>query len=345
MTEQLELIDQKIKVQSANDPDKHYVVDPIERTCTCPAFQLGKKKPCKHLAPYVTFSANYWTGVSGLIKAFRMRRERDSFAFLFYMLTSGSKQKSWSSGRRLLAMSGEDGFSVPVARYAVHLFKGHRQQSIDENLRVMAAMLKTENWWSQPNGKRLLGEYLVYCKLDEPPPKVNAAKALADAFEAQDIRAVMGAVERYESVDFKGCAHLIQKYAEAMGQDDAAQHAEFCKEYAGLLKNDGNHIAWAAWRVLFPLPNEPVYKASDGEIAEIRHQAAKDALWLKMKGVPAYYCDGHHTRAGNDKRFAGIPRFMYGCCRAYEEYGRLDPRDQWPNEFTQVDLPNDGKQI
>jgi len=37
------------EVPSFTDPRKTYVVDIIERTCTCPAFTYGVRNPCKHI--------------------------------------------------------------------------------------------------------------------------------------------------------------------------------------------------------------------------------------------------------------------------------------------------------
>ena len=37
------------EVPSFTDPRKTYVVDIIERTCTCPAFTYGIRNPCKHI--------------------------------------------------------------------------------------------------------------------------------------------------------------------------------------------------------------------------------------------------------------------------------------------------------
>lgn len=37
------------EVRSFTDPNKTYVVDVVERTCTCPAFIYGVRVPCKHI--------------------------------------------------------------------------------------------------------------------------------------------------------------------------------------------------------------------------------------------------------------------------------------------------------
>lgn len=45
----IEAVGSAVIVSLKTDPTRTYIIDTIDNTCTCPAFQTGTRRPCKHL--------------------------------------------------------------------------------------------------------------------------------------------------------------------------------------------------------------------------------------------------------------------------------------------------------
>jgi hypothetical protein len=98
------------------------------------------------------------------------------------------------------------------------------------------------------------------------------------------------------------------------------------------LSADNNFLCQAAWMMAggySPIAGQsrPVDTA---EVSALLKQARE--RWKEPKPIPRWCCDGLHS-AGDDPRFMGTWFHMYAACRAFERYGRLDPRDTWMPEF------------
>jgi hypothetical protein len=72
---------------------------------------------------------------------------------------------------------------------------------------------------------------------------------------------------------------------------------------------------------------EPVFL---GEVFELLDRARE--RWKNPKPIPGWCVDGVHS-SGQDMRFMGMWHHMYAVCKAFEYYGRVDPKDDWLPEF------------
>lgn len=45
----IEAVGGVVIVSLKTDPTRTYIIDTIDNTCTCPAFQTGTRRPCKHI--------------------------------------------------------------------------------------------------------------------------------------------------------------------------------------------------------------------------------------------------------------------------------------------------------
>jgi hypothetical protein len=54
--------------------------------------------------------------------------------------------------------------------------------------------------------------------------------------------------------------------------------------------------------------------------------------WKDPQPIPRWCCDGVHS-SGDDPRFMGELVHMWAVCRAYQQYERVEPTDEWRPDF------------
>jgi hypothetical protein len=243
--------------------------------------------------------------------------------------------------RRLLIGTAEDGHSVAVMENAVenfpHICKLHAESM---HLAAEAVRIcKVPNWWHPATGgpdyiysgmvgKRELaywaGELNVEAMTDliiEGIEERQRDKAVAGVIGLSDAK--MGGTRQ---------AQLILSLAKRCRHPLAERLAEIHLRARSALAGGNNFLCQAEW--LMAGGSSPVADSielvSESEAMALIDQAREN--WKDPKPIPGWCCDGTHS-AGNDIRFMGMWPQMFSVCLAFEHYGRIDPEDQWLQEF------------
>lgn len=344
--EQLDLLGTTIQVESHSEPGVFYTVDTTAKTCSCPRFQKTKK-PCKHMRGHVvtdTKPKNITPGraMSGLIKSQRLRWEEEAVKYAVYLWRIPDQR--FRLIRRVMIMAGEDNISL----YCMRRTSAWRQAYKDITLMNLCAQVvrlcRTPNWYADDGG-------MAYIEAFRRSAACHGEKKFAGLNQGEKYKAMENAVleGRYDDavnawcaiyasrVDPKMMVATIESLAIKLNRPDALETIHIYRDNTKDLSADGNFTGQALIR-LFHDVGSPALQAMEPKISvvEVKPMIEKAIkFWddpKKDHSFPSYFSDGVHTD-GEDERFAGTIRAMWGMCRAHTLYGRLHPDDKWPQSF------------
>lgn len=342
--EQQELNVSKTTVESFTEEGVKYEVDLKQKTCTCPAWQSGKTRPCKHLKSLLNPPPKVPTVSmmkSAMIKSVRLRWTEDA-VFWARCLWRFPKER-YTLVRRLAIMSGEDGMSLPVSIRAVNLLVQWDRVKERHVIAFLAKLCKTTVWYQSEDGRlyaelwrkrmedKVLPPKLKKANIPELTGLMQKAAEEGDVYRLcclQDELAKSHRKERSTHIFYKD----IRAIAVALNRLEARMTASLLMDAGFPLYTDGNLSAHAVFRLghsFEPSNEDPSVSASEvDELVDRTDERLKGA----GEKVPSYFLDGVHT-GGSDRRFAGYEKPMWGMCRAYMTFGRLHPDDKWPADF------------
>jgi hypothetical protein len=342
---QADMFKGKQKLTSFSDPSIEYEVDCDELTCTCPAFTKNKKgKPCKHLLfllpelrPVYPRRPNATMAMSALIKSQRMRNVEDMVYWLWYLWSFPDQR--YRLRRRLMIMVGEDGLSMHCWERMYAWFCQGDKGSLLQGAAELVRVCKTPNWWGCPDGHRYIGWWREAMMLQEMPTGKDVGWEQSWQFFEKAVLADDSLMAVYwfgeaNKVWPKGTGKEVieDMYALAKAKDakQAMQSIATLRPMAKLLNYDFNFTGQAVHRMFEPLGEQGPVKVMKSEVVTLLEQA--EVAWQDPKPIKPHYCDGIHT-SGSDRRFAGIVPAMWGCCKAFQQFGRLHEDDKWPSHF------------
>lgn len=328
-----------IHVPSSKDGGAFYTVKPHQGTCTCPGFE--KKGNCshlKHLGVYPKIpnwdldNPSKGQATSAMIKAVRLRRPFE--AVYWYGYLSRIPKNEWSLHRRMLIMCGEDNVNIPLMWDALETsLAGYKPQALRDSVQLIK-LCKSENWYHSQGGREYI--YAFRMAANKPYKGVSVGKAVDDLVEAVALKDKIKAAAIHdwmcgEAGGIQAMADFI--YATALANDrvEALQTISVWHRNPKYLKDDGNYTGQALMRLFFDFGDHSRLEVtkSDMEMAE----KALNCQWTdQAPKYHLYYGDGIHT-SGNDHRFTGTIDSFACQCRAYEEFGRLDPTDLWDQNW------------
>jgi hypothetical protein len=331
--------------------DEWYNISIDQKTCDCPNFEM-KTSGCEHLAmlgihPVRTFTPKthptFSQALSGLVKSLRIRRVEDAVYWLTYLDTFKGAQYRFRTARRLLIGSAEDGHSVAVMENVVADFRKLCKPETDLIDLVAEAIriCKLPNWWHSDSGgqdyiyQSLLAQRL--CLYKSPDYNVSTLQQEIQKGTTEKNRAMtLGAVRRFAEVQPKfGAtkqAEFLLQQAERMGHDLAVRLCKVHLSAKSALSGDNNFLCQAAWMMAggeSPLA-EKIFLVTADECHELIVEAKE--RWTNPQPIPRWCCDGVHC-AGDDPRFMGCLPEMWMVRRAFQQYGRVDPVDEWLPSF------------
>jgi hypothetical protein len=298
----------------------------------------------------MTTHPTFSQALSGMVKSIRLRRPEDAVYWLLYLDSAKfreDKKYHYRLARRILIEAAEDGHSLAVMEKVVSNFRKNSAMSTGI-LHLIADVLricKVPNWWHpSTNGHDYMYSALVgyrkWLYLGWDHKEATLKKHLETAIADQDKFMALGAVLSFdalkESVTSTKQAEYVLDLAKAANNDNAKMLAEFHLKERSALSGDNNYLCQAVW--MLAGGNSPVASTIEpvlfGECVEAYDKAVE--RWKSPKPIPEWCCDGTHC-AGNDHRFQGVWLDMYAVCKAYNQYGRVDPSDKWLNEFICLD--------
>lgn len=278
--------------------------------------------------------------LSALVKMVRVRRYEDALYWYVHVnaLFSGDR---FRLNRRVLVMSCEDCIVPSVIEKAGEWWrKSLSKKNQDEVMYGAAALLylvcHTKNWWEVPLGQKYIERWRLVDKecrdrtsftFDEMK---NAFQAWKDAKLGE--KAVLEAhtlhrkSESFNAVEYAGWLYseVTNQYAERIAKIPA--------QAGKLLSFDDNFTGMALYTELFgAISSEEMPTIPNDYIGEVMERVMKE-VFSNPRKPPAWTQDGIHC-SGTDRRFAGMLAQMLSCCRAFNHYGRLDPNDEWLEEF------------
>ena len=200
---------------------------------------------------------------------------------------------------------------------------------------------KLPNWWHPDSGgpdyiyQSLVGERAWKYKVwDHKLPTL--LKEIQKAIEEKDRASALGGVTAFGTVqEVFGAtkqAQFLLQLAENMGHDLAARLCQLHLSARTALSSDNNFLCMATWMMaggVSPVA-EKIQPVTAGECYQLLDKAKE--RWQNPQPIPRWCCDGVHC-AGDDPRFMGMLPEMYAVCKAFEQYGRVDPEDKWLPEF------------
>lgn len=344
--EQLDLLGTTIQVESHSEPGVFYTVDPVAKTCSCPRFQKTKK-PCKHMRGHVvtdTKPKNITPGraMSGLIKSQRLRWEAEAVKYAVYLWRIPDQQ--YRLIRRVMIMSGEDNISLYCMRRTSDWRQNYKGINLINLCAQVMRLCRTPNWFADDGGQAYIeafrrGSALKSSKKYAGMNQGEKYKALETAVRTGHLDNAVAAWEAiYASrVDCKLMADTIEALAIELNRPCALETIRIYRANIKDLSADGNYTGQALIR-LFHDVGSPKLQAMEPKIGIDEVKPLIEAafkFWDDPKAdhsFPSYFSDGVHTD-GEDERFAGTIRAMWGMCRAHTMYGRVHPDDKWPQSF------------
>ena len=205
-----------------------YDVDCVARTCTCAAFQFGKKAGyCKHLAalgvgkeggmeatvtrprrktPFVPSTRpTFSQALSALVKTIRLRRTEEAIYWLLYVDSFPDekvKNGRFRLGRRIFVSCCEDGMSVAVMEAVTKMLwpMTKRTTPLVQLATEVVRICKVPNWWDPSTGgpdymrHGYLG-HLRYVVRSKERDREVLKQAIVDGIAAQDKAGAMGAID------------------------------------------------------------------------------------------------------------------------------------------------------
>jgi hypothetical protein len=206
---------------------------------------------------------------------------------------------------------------------------------LEDAAKEVCRICATPNWWAQPDGHAYIFAWLEAEKLVEPAAASDLLKLLRRQVEERDS---LGALKTFGAAYGSGqliperLAGLLGELASRSGSIQAMKLAALYRANLRSLGMDSNVSGQALYAILVgEFGAQVMPKVDDDKVAELINEA-RERLAGKPD-VPNWALDGIHTGRYRDRRFAGALRMMASCCRAYLQYGRLNPADRWLPEF------------
>lgn len=330
-----------VEIPSFSRPGITYEIDLDKRTCTCPAFRKHPSQPCKHLQSLGGLfldppSPDPGEALSALIKSIRLRRTADAVTWLLYLWRIPNYRVR--AQRRLLLSSAEDNLSISVMQSVSNWYSLNR---FDFNgaVREMLRTMKAPNWYATERGRTYIRRWRQ-AELEENPFHEVSKDALLLILEnAVKDRALMRALHAfnafYEIKDSnrRALAQLLVRLSAELDNHPALELAKLFEDNLQTVWTDTNHSGQALYTMIVgPVGEGETPTVEDSEVLQLIAHARTHP----PAATPTWSLDGIHTRRGGDARFGGVLPMMYGCCRAYLHFGRLDPEDRWLPEFTEA---------
>jgi len=327
-----------------------YCISLDDRTCDCPDFRMMPGRLCKHLNALGIFSKprpfvpkthpTFSQALSALVKSIRLRRVEDALYWLIYLDTFKDKASRFRTARRILIGSAEDGHSVAVMEKLADQFSALARLETDV-LHLAAEVVricKVPNWWHPDSGgpdyiyHGMLGHRMMQQWSRENTEQLK--QVVIDAIDGKDKARALAAVMGWEVTGFGKTdqALFLQLLAVERNHELANRLTDVHLRAKSALSSDNNFLCQAAWMMAggespVALSIEPVLIT---EVTELLDRVREK--WKNPQPIPGWCCDGVHS-AGQDERFMGMWFHMYGVCKAFEKYGRVDPSDRWLPEF------------
>jgi hypothetical protein len=276
--------------------------------------------------------------VSAFIKSVRLRYSDEAVLWAAYLWTMSKERPRIQ--RRILLAGGEDNMSVPVMERISDWYGSPNKKSLEAATTEVLRLCATKNWWGQPDGRQYIYAWRQ-AEIDLPNFKNLELAELFQIMHSAIIEktlipglAAFNAV--YDRRDFrpKMLATLLMSWANLHGPQQAQRLARVFERHVGAFWLDNNVSGQAYYAMIH---GEFGVQQGCQEVSATAVESALAQATQRLKAgisLPEYCQDGIHTKNGNDRRFAGIVKFMSGSCKAYEHYGRLDPRDDWLPSFT-----------
>lgn len=281
--------------------------------------------------------------VSAFIKSVRLRHTDEAVLWAAY-LWQMSKERPRIQ-RRILLAGGEDNVAMPVMERISDWYGSPNKKSLEAATTEVLRLCATKNWWAQPDGRNYI---YAWRRAEIDPPNFKNLD-LAELFQIMEtaiaektlIRGLAAFNAIYDRRDFRPqmLAPLLMSWSDTYGSQQAQRLARVFERHVGAFWLDNNVSGQSYYALIHGEFGEQGCPAIS--TAEVESALAQATERLKARiSLPAYAQDGIHTKNGNDRRFAGIVKFMSGSCRAYEHFGRLSPTDEWLPSFTEA-APSD----
>jgi hypothetical protein len=322
-----------VGVDSFTTPGVRYEIDLDRRTCTCPAFQKHSSQACKHLLSIdglfpQSAEPSPTEALSAFIKSIRLRRFHDAITWLLYLWRIPQYQNRVR--RRILIAAAEDNLSLGVIERVAAWYGSSARLNLQDAAREVCRICATPNWWAQPDGHA----YIFAWEDAERAPSIETTQFLPEQLVRRTAaRDVTGALKTFLTLYEAGQAdprqmpELMLYLASRSGSEQANRLATVYALHAKAFGMDAN------------LTGQVIYACLTNRFADQAAPEAKEdvetalqAAQLRLEGrlqVENWALDGIHTGRRRDSRYAGVIHMMAGCCRAFQHYGRLDPRDRW----------------
>jgi hypothetical protein len=326
-----------------------YKISLDKRTCSCPQFIAARS--CKHLnalgiyGPPRAFVAKthptFSQALSAMVKSIRLRRAEDAVYWLMYLDTFKEPESRFRTARRILIGSAEDGHSIAVMEKVMGSFKRINKLpvAIEELAAEILRICKVPNWWHPSTGGHdyiyhgMVGERQLW-QLRVENSSENFMNLLVQSIVEQDKTKALSAAMGLSQCRLGGTrqAEFILECAKKADHEHAQRLARVHLSARTALASDNNFLCQGAWLLaggVSPVADviEPVHGS---EVLETLERARK--RWNDPKPIPGWCVDGVHS-AGNDVRFMGVWPRMYAVCRAFSNYGRVEPEDKWLPQF------------
>lgn len=286
---------------------------------------------------------NPWEAISAFIKSVRLRRAEDAILWLTCLWMTPKERNRIQ--QRVLYEAAEDGLSTSVIEKVCDWFGSPQRKSLEAAAAEVLRICSTANWWGQADGREYIYAWRR-AELNAPDFKKVSMDGLYDimrsAIENKELTRGLAAFNavygRRKELKPKALAELLLSWSAAYGGEQAQRLARAYAQHASTFYLDGNVSAQSYYAMIHGEFGEQVSPEISAEVVERILDQAMEQLRAGIP-IPSFALDGVHTRGGGDRRFAGIVRYMSGCCRAYEHFGRLSPEDDWLPEF--LSLPDE----
>jgi hypothetical protein len=329
--------------------DEWFTICPDEKTCECPEF--GDRGNCEHLAalglyrlrPFrPTSHPTFSQALSALVKSLRIRRVEEAVYWLVYLDSFKEREFRFRTARRLLIGSAEDGHSIAVMEAVSERFRAlcRREKTSVADLAAEAVRIcKIPGWWNPITGgpdyiySGMVGQReLAY--MASPRTVENMSKLIEQGIAEKKKATALAGVMGLSDARLGGTkqAELILALAEKYQHPLAERLARVHLRERSALSSDNNFLCQAAWLMsggVTPVA-DVIEQVTTDEVVHLL-EAARER-WRNPQPIPRFCVDGLHS-SGDDVRFAGMWHHMFGVCKAFEFYGRVDPNDVWRPEF------------
>lgn len=280
--------------------------------------------------------------ISAFIKSLRLRRAHDAVFWAAFLWQDSNGRARVQ--RRLLYGSAEDNLSVSVIECISDWYSSPRKRSFDAATEEILRLCATKNWWAQRDGwwyifawRRVEMDRPDYRNLSLDELYETLHSAIIDRDSARGLSAFNAVYERREFRP-KPFAEQLTQWASLYGGEQSKRLAAVYAKHASAFWLDGNMSGQTYYALLHGDFGENASPKIGSDQVQAAIANATDRLLSGPIEVPSYALDGVHAGGGSEKRFAGLLKYMAGCCKAYQHYGRLSPEDLWLPSF--FDLPN-----